>query len=323
VETMNPRLRLLTSFASLFLALGQVRMLAQKPDTAGSGGSQMEAAKPPTQVQIDNAESTSKPDDVQIPQANPARPTITNPATLPPVGYVQFEQGLLQAGSSPDGLARQFSLVQTVKLSIHPRLMVDFASQPIAVSRAADSPGDPALSRTDAGDLLVGFQALMVKGKDRQPSIAVGFQQRVRSGTAPDLDIGSFSRTGLVLISGDLGGFHYDSNFSVSEQGGDPVRRAQYGRTLSVSHGLFSEKLSISGEIWNFTQPLVDTTRSGAASQRSEAVGTLWALGYTVRPNLVLDGGFDRGITSTSTAWQGFVGFTYVLPHRLWRGGGR
>lgn len=184
---MNPRPRLLTSFALLFLALGQVRLLAQKPDTAGSDGSQVKAAKPPTQVQIDNAESTSKPDDVQIPEANPARPTVTNPAHIPPVGYVQFEQGLLQAGSSPEGLTRQFSLVQTMKLSIHPRLMVEFASQPIAVSRAADSPGNPALTRTDTGDLILGVQGLTIREKGRRPTIAIGYLQRVRAGSAPDL----------------------------------------------------------------------------------------------------------------------------------------
>jgi Putative MetA-pathway of phenol degradation len=281
-------------------------LFAQQPDAADAA-SQGKPAVTPTQV--------------EIPQANPARPTITNPATLPPVGYLQFEQGLLEAGSSPDGLERQFSVVQTMKLAVHPRLMLQFASQPIAVSKTIDAPGDPARSQTDTGDLLLGVQAVLVKGAGHRPTIAVGYLQRVRSGTAPDIDIGSFSRTGIVLISGDLGGFHYDSNFSVSEQSEDPVRRAQYGRTLSVSHPLFSEKLGLSGEIWNFTQPLVDTTRTGAASPRSEAVGMLWALGYTVRPNLVLDGGFDRGLTSTSTAWQGFVGFTYLLPHRLWRGG--
>jgi hypothetical protein len=315
VETTNLRLRFSTSFVILFFAAAPVRSFAQKPDA-------VDPAQPRTQVQIDNAQSTGKPDDVQIPEANPARPTITNPAHIPPVGYVQFEQGFLQAGSSPSGVAGQFSLVQTIKLAVHPRLMAQFASQPLAVSKTADFPGGAKTTETDPGDLLLGVQGLLTRGSGLWPAVALGYLQRVRSGSAPDIDIGSFSRSGLVLISGDVGGFHYDSNFSVSEQEADPVRRAQYGRTLSVTHNLFGKaldgKLSVSGEIWNFTQPLVDTTRSGGTSRRSEAVGTLWALGYTLRPNLVLDGGFDRGLTATSTAWQGFAGFTYLLPHRLW-----
>jgi hypothetical protein len=37
-----------------------------------------------------------------------------------------------------------------------------------------------------------------------------------------------------------------------------------------------------------------------------------------VRKNLVVDGGFDHGLTSTSTQWELFAGFSYLLPHRLW-----
>ena len=48
------------------------------------------------------------------------------------------------------------------------------------------------------------------------------------------------------------------------------------------------------------------------------AVGNLWAASYPVRKNLVIDTGFDHGFTSASTHWEGFVGFTYLLPHRLW-----
>ena len=47
------------------------------------------------------------------------------------------------------------------------------------------------------------------------------------------------------------------------------------------------------------------------------AVGNLWAVNYNVRKNLVLDGGFDHGLTSTSTHWEMFAGFTYLLPHKV------
>lgn len=309
------------TLATLLLASGHVLSLAQA--THPSAGSSQSAEPAKTQVQLDNAESTSKPDDLQIPEANPARPTITNPAHIPPVGYLQFEQGFVQANGSPSGLARQLSLVQGIRLSVHPRLMVEFASQPIARSRLEATADTASDSQWDPGDLTLGLQGVLVKEVRRRPEIALGYMHRVRAGSAPDLDIGSFSQSAVVLVGGDLGGFHYDSNYIVAEQIADPVRRAQSGQTLSVTHDLFAEslhdKLQLSGEIWHFTQPLVDTTRGGEASPRSNAVGTLWALGYTLRPNLVLDAGFDRGITSTSTAWQGFAGFTYLLPHRLWR----
>src|SRR5450432_3559397 len=41
-----------------------------------------------------------------IPAANPARPTISNPATLTPVGYLQFETGVLGAADSPEFSSR-------------------------------------------------------------------------------------------------------------------------------------------------------------------------------------------------------------------------
>jgi hypothetical protein len=84
------------------------------------------------------------------------------------------------------------------------------------------------------------------------------------------------------------------------------VHRAQFAQTLSVSH-LAGKKFAISGELWHFTQPFL----------RSNAVGNLWALSYTARPNLVFDGGFNRGLTSTSTRWEVFLGFTYLLPRKL------
>jgi hypothetical protein len=64
----------------------------------------------------------------------------------------------------------------------------------------------------------------------------------------------------------------------------------------------------VSGEIWRFTQPFLG----------SNAVGNLWAVGYTARRNLVFDAGFEKGLTSTSTHWEAFGGFTYLLPKKLW-----
>ena len=37
-----------------------------------------------------------------VPQANPGRPTVSTPATLTPVGYLQFETGILGAINSTE-----------------------------------------------------------------------------------------------------------------------------------------------------------------------------------------------------------------------------
>lgn len=259
----------------------------------------------------DTSPKTAASTEPETPAANPARPTVTNPATLPPVGYVQFEQGFDQADDSPQ-LDRQLSINQTTKIALAPRLMVEFFSQPFASTRLDGA------TEHDTGDLDLGLQVIAVPGKGSLPTMAAAYIGRVRSGTAPDLDIGSFSQSALVLISGDARGFHYDSNYVVSQQNAPPVRRAQLGQTLSVTHPIFAKarNLTLSGELWHFTQPFV---RASPTQPGGNAVGTLWAIAWSPKPNLVLDAGIDHGLTSTSTQWEGVAGFTYLLPHRLWK----
>ena len=266
------------------------------------------------------AAATASSGQSNSPVANPARPTFTNPADLPPVGYLQFEQGLVQAGSSP-GLDRQFSVNQVTKIAVHPRLMLEFISQPFAYT--AVSPD----SSRDAGDLDVAVQGVAHAKHGAVPTVALAYQNVARSGSAANLDIGSLTRSAILLISGDMGATHYDTNYIVSEQTlpappGPMLRRAQFGQTLSVSHPLLAAptggRLGVSGELWHFTQPLPTTDRHNRTVPRANAVGSLVAINYNVRPNLVLDTALDRGLTSTSTSWQYLAGFTYLLPHRLW-----
>ncbi len=270
------------------------------------------AALGQSSVQAQPTVSTSKLDSSQTPEANPARPTVTNPAGIPPVGYLQFEQGFVQANGSPR-LDRQFSVNQVTKISVNPHLMFQVLSQPFAASVKGQEH-----SRAE-GDLQAGAQVVLVRALGRSPTVAAGYVYRVRSGNAADLDIGSFSQSALVLASGDVAQFHYDTNFIVSEQQSGAVRRAQFGETVSVTHPLPYPKLTLTGEFWHFTQPLVTGSGEGEAHSRSHsATATLWALAYSVKPNLIIDLGFDHGLTATSTQWQGIAGFTYLLPHGLW-----
>jgi len=277
----------------------------------------------------------------QAPTANPARPTVTNPATLPPVGYLQFEQGYLGSFDSP-ATDSQHGVNLVAKAAVHPRLMFEVQMQPWARSREA---GNPAWE-SGFGDVLVGGQVVVCnppEGSDdvvkddvhrhayvrsATPTIALAYLGRVHSGTTPDIDIGSQSQTGVVLFSGHAPGIdvHYDSNMIVSEQSGDStdgshsIRRAQFGQTFSVDRELWTPNLQFSLELYHFTQPLVHATATGGAVARANLLDGLFALSYSVRPNIVLDGGFAHGFTSTSTRWQSFAGVTYVLPYRLWPG---
>ena len=235
------------------------------------------------------------------PQANPARPTVATPATLTPVGYLQFETGFLGATHSPEFSSR-YGFNEVIKLSIAPRLEFLASSEP-AVRFTANGRGGRGIA-----DTLLGLQVVLMPGEGAKPTLAASYFRRVYNGTPPDLDFGTPDNSFLVLASADVKGFHYDANAFFNELVQQPVRRAQFGQTLSVSHPLV-RKFSLTGEIWHFTQPLL----------RSHAAGNLWAVSYAANRTLVFDAGFDRGLTSTSTRWEFFAGFTYLLPRRLWR----
>jgi hypothetical protein len=233
------------------------------------------------------------------PDANPARPTVSTPATLTPVGYLQFETGTLGATASPEFDTR-FGVNEVTKLTVHPRLELLLLTEPLVVSRSGTEKGKR------PGEVFAGFQGVLVPGNGERPTISFSYIRRLYASPAPELDLGTFLQNGTILVSGDWFGFHYDANGIVSEQTAYPVRRAQFAQTLSVSHAI--RRFTISSEIWHFTQPFL----------RSNAVGNLWSVSYSVRKNLVVDVGFDHGLTNTSTQWEAFAGFTYLLPHRLW-----
>lgn len=233
--------------------------------------------------------------------ANPGRPTVTTPATLTPVGFLQFENGAIDAWQSPE-FSMRFGLNETIKLAVSRRLQLLVVTDPAARYKSEGKLG------IGLADYFLGGQAVVHFGGGANPTVSASYLRRVYDGPAPELDYGSPTDSLLFLASGDVKGFHYDTNAIFNRMAQDTVHLAQFGQTLSISHPI-SKRLAISGEIWHFTQPFL----------HGDAVGNLWALGYTQRKNLVWDIGFDHGLTRSSTHWEAFVGFTYLLPHRLWR----
>ncbi len=283
---------------------------------------QAPAPVPRTATAIENTNAAFSPTDVDIPQANPARPTVTTPAHLPPTGYLQFEQGVVRAGASPAGTNAQFAVSQVTKIALTSRILFQFLTQPYARS-TLQSTGTQTYTSNDPGDLQPGGELVAHKAVGALPSITLGYIRRVRAGTSANLDVGEYSQSALVLLGGDLrGGFHYDSNLLFNEGSNGPQRRAQLGQTLAMSHGLFpvatKQRLSGTVELSHFTQPFNHATAAGDYVARANAVDLLFVGAFSLRPNLIFDASVDRGLTSTSTHWQGGVGVTYIPPHRLW-----
>jgi hypothetical protein len=235
------------------------------------------------------------------PEANPARPTVSNPATLAPEGYLQFETGTLGATTSPEFTTR-YEFNEVIKLAVSRRIQFVESSEP-AIHSTLNG-----VSANGVGEVFLGAQVVLSPGEGARPTFSASYSRRVYDGGAPELDFGSPLNSSVFYASADVKGFHYDANAVFNEVVEGSVRRLQFGQTLSISHPL-GKGFGLSGEIWRFTQPFL----------RGNAVGNLWAGRYAARKNLVFDAGFDKGLTGTSTHWEAFAGFTYLLPHRLWR----
>ena len=81
-------------------------------------------------AQLSSAQSGT----TSMPEANPGRPTVSTPATLTPVGYLQFENGGLFAEHSTE-FSKRLGTGQVTKLSVHRRLELFLQSEPLAISQ--------------------------------------------------------------------------------------------------------------------------------------------------------------------------------------------
>jgi hypothetical protein len=233
------------------------------------------------------------------PTANPGRPTVSTPATITPVGYLQFESGFVTAADSAEFSSRQ-SVNEVTKFSVSRRFELLASVEPFVHYTTNGESGN------GKGEVFLGVQGIVYHGERARPTVAMSYFRRIYDGGVPEFDFGSPRNSVVLLASADVKGFHYDANAMFNEVIETAVHRAQFGQSLTISHPV-GKNFAVSAEIWHFTQPFL----------KGNAVGNLWALSYAARPNLVFDVGFNHGLTDTSTRWEGFVGFTYLLPHKL------
>jgi len=90
------------------------------------------------------------------PAANPGRPTVSTPATLTPVGYLQFETGFVGAESSSEFKSLS-GLISVMKLAVSSRLEVLTSAEPIAHFTAGST-------RNATADYALGAQGVLLGG---------------------------------------------------------------------------------------------------------------------------------------------------------------
>ncbi len=168
------------------------------------------------------------------------------------------------------------------------------------------------VSQTDAtgthrtfGDNWLGPQFRFYRQTKRVPSLAFSYAVKIPSASTDDgLGSGYVDHAFTLLASKDINEFHFDFNASQFLIGRSQVgfdRNQQFNLAFShVVHG----KLQFTGEFYGDTK--LNQTQPGFAS-------SLWAMTYTVLPRLVMDGGYEAGLTSGGPHRHAFAGVTYSI----------
>jgi hypothetical protein len=107
------------------------------------------------------------------------------------------------------------------------------------------------------------------------------------------------------LASKDIAQFHLDFNvtqFLIGRTDKSSFDKNQQ-LNLAFSH-VIRGRLQFTGEFYGDTR--LNQTTPGFAS-------SLWALTYTVVPRLVIDGGFEAGLSSDGPHRHAFVGATFSI----------
>jgi hypothetical protein len=140
------------------------------------------------------------------------------------------------------------------------------------------------------------------------PSIAFSYAIKIPSAsTEDDLGTGRVDHAFTFLASKDIAKLHVDFNitqFLVGQPNASGFDKNTQ-LNLAFSH-VIRGGLQFTGELYGDTR-LNQTVPEFASS--------LWALTYTIVPRLVIDGGFEAGLTSGGPHRHAFVGATYSIAN--------
>ena len=232
--------------------------------------------------------------------ANPNRPTVANPADITQYGVVELEYGWDQIW--PQEGVRQASAGGLLKFG----MLCDIELRWNTTSF---------LSQTDASDTQRGFgdnwlgpQIRVYRQTKRVPTLSASYAVKIPSAsTEKGLGTGRVDHAFGFLASKDIAHFHLDFNVTQFLSGRPNASGFDTNQQLNLafSHGIHGG-LQFTGEFYGDTR--LNQSTPGFAS-------SLWALTYTVVPRLVIDSGFEAGLTSGGPHRHAFVGATYSIAN--------
>ena len=230
--------------------------------------------------------------------ANPNRPTVADPADITQYGVLELEYGWDHLWADDGG--RQTSLGGLVKFG----LLCDLELRWNTTSFLAMT--DAGGTRRGFGDNWLGPQMRFYKQTKRVPSMAFGYAAKIPSAsTEKGLGTGRVDHSFTFLASKDLAHVHFDFNatrFLIGRENASGWdQNNQFN--LAFSHPVHG-KLLFTGEFYG-------NTRLNPANP--SFISSLYALTYAISPRLIVDAGFETGLTSGGPHRHVFVGFTYSI----------
>jgi hypothetical protein len=230
--------------------------------------------------------------------ANPNRPTVANPADITQYGVLELEYG--GDRTWPEESVHQTSLGGLLKFGL--LCDVELRWNTTSFLSQSDSTG----THRSFGDNWLGPQVRVHRQTRRWPTLSFSYAAKIPSASTEDgLGTGRVDHSLTFLASKDIAGVHFDFNATHYWIGRESTSGFDQNDQLNLAFSRsIRGRLGFTGEFYGDTQ-LNRTTLS--------FVSSLWALTYTIHPRLVIDGGFEGGVTSGGPHRHVFAGFTYSI----------
>jgi Putative MetA-pathway of phenol degradation len=232
--------------------------------------------------------------------ANPNRPTLSNPAHVTQYSVLEIEYGFDRQW--PQNGVRQSSSGGLIKFGLLCDIELRWSTTSFLSQTYARA------THTSFGDNWLGTEIRFHRQTTRLPTMAFSYAFKVPSASTENgLGTGRVDHSFTIAASEVVAHFNFDFNFTEFV-----VRRPTASSfdtnqqlALALSHPIHG-KFQLAGELYGDTQ--VEPTSPGFAS-------SLWALTYTVVPRLVIDTGFEVGLTTGGPHRHVFLGLTYSIAN--------
>ncbi len=232
--------------------------------------------------------------------ANPNRPTVANPADITQYGVLELEYGWDRIW--PQEGIRQTSTGGLLKFG----MLCDIELRWNTTS--FESQTDTSGTQRGIGDNWLGPQIRVYRQTKWVPSLAASYAVKIPSAsTEKGLGTGRVDHAFTFLASKDVRHIHLDFNVTQFLSGRPDASGFDTNQQLNLAFSrVIYRGFQFTGEFYGDTR--LNQSTAGFAS-------SLWALTYTVVPRLVIDGGFEAGLTSGGPHRHAFVGATYSIAN--------